>query len=317
MSSEVLDAGERLRRLLAVLAYLARVGEARIDELSRRFDIDPAVLVSELELAACCGLPPYTPDQLLELVVDGETVRAYGLDALRQPPRLTPDEGFALAASARALLAVPGAESDGPLARALRKLEAVLGDDRVHIELDQPAHLRELRRAAAECEVIEIDYLGAKRGDETTREVEPYSVVARDGRFYLDGFCRLANDWRRFRVDRIAAVRPTGEHGVPKVAPPELGGVRSFAGGPSATSVRLAVPATDRIALERFAIAPIENLSDGRVVLTIEIGDPDFLGRLLLRLGNDVEVLEPESLRAVASEVAKRAHARYVPVASP
>src|SRR6202034_2876874 len=97
--SEPVEAGDRLLRLLALLAHLAQVGEASIAELASRFGMGEARLVAELELAACCGLPPYTPDQLLELVIDDGVVHAYGLEALRRPPKLTPDEGFALAAS--------------------------------------------------------------------------------------------------------------------------------------------------------------------------------------------------------------------------
>ncbi|MGB9111660.1 MAG: hypothetical protein WCF24_02915, partial [Acidimicrobiales bacterium] len=71
-SIDVLDAGTRLRRLLGVLAYLSEVGEAELTDLAKRFSVDEHTLITELELAACCGLPPYTPDALLELIVDGE-----------------------------------------------------------------------------------------------------------------------------------------------------------------------------------------------------------------------------------------------------
>ena len=59
--AQVPPASARLRRLLAVVAWLAQVGEATIDEVSERFSIPPDEVVRELELAACCGVPPYTP----------------------------------------------------------------------------------------------------------------------------------------------------------------------------------------------------------------------------------------------------------------
>ncbi len=207
-SSSNLDAGARLRRLLAVLAYLARVGEAPIAELAERFAITPAALVVELELAACCGLPPYTPDQLLELVVDEGSVRAFHLSALERPPRLTAEEGFAVAAAARALLAVRGAEADGPLASALSKLERALGASQIEVELERPELLEPLRQAAASGEMLDITYL-SRAGCERERRVEPYAVVVRDGRWYLDAWCHLAGDWRRFLVERVA--RPASD----------------------------------------------------------------------------------------------------------
>ena len=64
------DAGSRLLRLLAVLTWLARQGRAPVSELSERFGLEPDELIADLELAACCGLPPYSPDQLMEIIVD-------------------------------------------------------------------------------------------------------------------------------------------------------------------------------------------------------------------------------------------------------
>ncbi len=122
-----IDTAGRLRRLLAILAWLAQVGEAPIDLVAEQFDLSPEALVTELEMAACCGVPPYSPDQLVEIVVNDTTVSTKVGTALARPRRLSPSEGFALAASARALLAVPGSDEDGALSRALGKLDRALG----------------------------------------------------------------------------------------------------------------------------------------------------------------------------------------------
>ena len=305
------DAGTRLRRLLSVLAYLARVGESSLGDLAARFGFDERSLVGELELAACCGLPPYTPDTLLELIVDDDRVIAYGLNALRRPPRLTPDEGFALAASARAMLALEGVEARSPLASALDKLGLALGLERVSVELDVPEHLAELREAAATGEAVEIDYLGTKRGDETTRRVEPYAVVAREGRFYLDAFCGLAGDWRRFQVARITRVRRLGEPVAPRSLPVEFAGTRAFVGGAGTRTAHVAIDESRFALVDRLVAAPPSRLPDGRVVAPIEVAGEYFLGCLLLRLGPSAEVIDPPELRDAAAAVARRALARY------
>lgn len=309
--SDVADAGTRLRRLFAVLTYLTGVGESSIADLAARFGFDERSLVGELELAACCGLPPYTPDALLELIVDDDRVIAYGLDALRRPARFTPDEGFAVAASARAMLALEGVEAHGPLARALDKLERVLGLEPVSVELETPDHLEELREAAAIGEAVEIDYLGAKRGDETTRRVEPYAVVAREGRFYLDAFCALAGDWRRFQVARITGVRRLGQAVTPRSLPPELGGTRAFVGGAGACTAQVVFDPSRYVMVDRLVAAPPTRLPDGRDVAAIEVADEYFLGCLLLRLGPSAEVVDPPELANAAAQVARKALGRY------
>src|ERR1700683_2650486 len=120
------DAGHRLHRLLAVLTWLARRGRAPVAELAERFGLSSDELIADLELAACCGLPPYTPDQLMEIMVDEEEVVANLGAELARPRRLTAAEGFALAAAARAIEAVPGADPEGSLARGVGQLETVL-----------------------------------------------------------------------------------------------------------------------------------------------------------------------------------------------
>ena len=125
-SSGSAGAGERLRRLLAVLTELARRGHAPIAELALHFGTSPADLVADLELAACCGRPPYTPDQLMEIIVDEDEVTANLGPELSRSRRLSPGEGFALAAAARTILAVPGADPAGTLASAVAKLDTAL-----------------------------------------------------------------------------------------------------------------------------------------------------------------------------------------------
>lgn len=305
------EGSERLIRLLALLAYLAEVGDASLEDLSLRFGIDERSLVRQLELAACCGLPPYTPDELLELVIDDGRVYAFGLEALRRPPRLTPDEGFALAASARALLSVRGEDSGGPLATALSKLEAALGASRVGVEIDTSEHLETLRRATEDREIVEIDYLGAAKGEPTTRRIEPFRVTALEGTFYVDAFCLLANDWRRFHLQRILRVSPTGVTFTPIEPPEEFQTSHAFVGGPRVKLAEVALSFERAELVERFAAGAPTPLADGRLIVRIEVGDPEWFGRLLLRLGPDAEVLSPPELRDAAAQVARRALKRY------
>ncbi len=200
-----LDTAGRLRRLLAILAWLAQVGEAPIDEVAARFDLSPQALVTELEMAACCGVPPYTPDQLMEIVVTESTVSTWAGTALARPRRLSPPEGFALAASARALLAVPGSDESGALSRALAKLDRALGGEEIAVELGAPALLPMVRTALAEGRRLAISYYSASTDRVTDREISPRRVFASDGHWYVDAYCGTARDERRFRVDRIGA----------------------------------------------------------------------------------------------------------------
>src|SRR5580692_8989511 len=268
-----IDAGQRLHRLLAVLTWLARQGRAPVAELADRFGIGPDELIADLELAACCGLPPYTPDQLMEIVVDDEEVVANLGPELARPRRLTAAEGFALATAARAIEAVPGADPDGSLARGLDKLEAVLGDrDRLRIDLGEPPHLAELRRAVETNAQIELGYYSVSSDEETLRVVDPVAVVTLDGRWYLDGYCHRADGMRRFRVDRVLSVGLTGKTVGQRGTTTTSGDVvAAFVPGPDAVVARVAVDDAGRWLTDAVPTLGLEPLSDGRTVVRLAV----------------------------------------------
>jgi predicted DNA-binding transcriptional regulator YafY len=318
MSGGNLGAGHRLRRLLAVLAWLARRGRAPLDELATRFGITPHELVADLELAACCGLPPYTPDQLMEVVVDEEEVVAHLGAELARPRRCSAAEGFALAASARAILAVPGADHDGALAGALAKLEAALGGrGRVEVELDEPRHLALVRRALDEGQELEVEYLGAGRDSPTTRRVDPVMLAFSEGAWYLDGYCHNALGMRRFRVDRILEARTTGR-----------GSARHEQVGPSPAEGPVLVPGADALVAElevdaggvwvaeAFPVLDTEPGPDGGLLVRVGVVNPDWFAGVLVQLGPHVRAVRPAELADAGRALADAILDRYRPGAA-
>jgi len=310
--TSVTNTAGRLRRLLAVLTWLAQVGEAPIDEVAARFGLKPATLVAELEMAACCGLPPYTPDQLMDILVTDTTVSAQLGDLLTRPRRLTAAEGFTLAASARALLAVPGSDADGVLAQAVAKLDRVLAARSLVVELDAPEMLEPVRRAVAEGHQLVIGYYSASRDQLTHRRIDPVDVVALEGHWYVDAYCHEASDERRFRVDRIQEVevgppsehrtRTTGAHPAPFLASPE------------SRTVRLSLePSAAWIADTVAGAGPAEAVGD-RIEVDLTVASDVWLVGLLLRLGPTVRLVdrhEAAETGPLVADVATRILQRY------
>jgi proteasome accessory factor C len=336
--SPALDTALRLRRLLAVLAWLAQVGEAPIDQTAARFALTPEALVTELEMAACCGVPPYTPDQLMEIVVTDTTVSTRVGTALARPRRLSPSEGFALAASARALLAVSGSDETGALSTALAKLDRALGGEQVRVELDAPTQLPLVRDAVGAGTRLAISYYSASTDRVSEREIAPIRVFAAEGHWYVDAYCSSAGDLRRFRVDRINAAEPIGpgdggergvganedgdrsagseaevaagtpDDGAAREAPPDL---EPYVPGPDSRRVRISLdPATAWLAESIPGVGPAETV-DGQPEIEVFVGGDAWLERLLLRLGPGARVVEPPEYRNLGAEAAARVLQRY------
>ena len=310
-----LGTADRLRRLLAILAWLAQEGEAPIDEVAARFDLRPDALVTELEMAACCGVPPYTPDQLMEIVVTDTTVSTRMGVALARPRRLSPAEGLALATSARALLAVPGSDESGALSRALAKLDRTLGALEVDVELDAPPLLALVRTAVDSHRSLAITYYSASTDKVSERRITPIRLFSSEGHWYADAWCDTADGVRRFRVDRINAGEvvddgPSGSDGDGGAvdASSELD---PFVPGPDTHRVRLSLdPASAWLVESVPASGPPEPVGD-RVEVEVYVGGDAWLERLLLRLGPDARVIGPAEYQGLAAAAATRVLRRY------
>jgi proteasome accessory factor C len=306
----VVDHGVRLRRLLAIIPWVAERGTVTFAEIADRFGLHVDEVENELLLAACCGLPPYSPDQLIDFMIDEDTVTANVPDYFRRPPRLSAADGFALLAAGRALLAVPGSDPEGPLGRALNKLGDALGvGDELAVELDAASELPALRAASDAHETVEIDYYSASRDEQTTRDIDPLLVFADAGHWYVAAYCHRADAVLTFRVDRVSAVRPTGQTFKPRAFPrPEPGVYRP---GPDTPVVTLELPARARWVTETYTVGNVQEMSNGRFRCDIAVSGDAFLARLLLRAGPTAKVVAPKELRAASKDAAAKVLARY------
>ncbi|MEL7209087.1 MAG: WYL domain-containing protein, partial [Actinomycetota bacterium] len=237
------SASDRLRRLLAMIPWLAAHPGATLDEICSRFEIEVGELRADLEVVWMVGLPPYTPDQLIDVVIEDDRVWLHLGDFFASPLRLTPDQAFALVAAGATLATTPGHDPDGPLGRGLAKLAASLGvaaetSMDIHLGDAEPDDVAMLRSAAAEHRRLEIDYYSFGRDERTTREVDPLRVLADQGQWYLSAWCHRAEGERLFRVDRIAAIRPTEVTFDPPAREPGEG--YAFDAAPATVRLRLA-----------------------------------------------------------------------------
>jgi len=163
-------AEESLRRLLALVPWVAGRDGPRITEVCDRFGCTEAELMDDLELLFMCGLYPFTPDTLIEVTIEEGRVWIRYANFFARPLRLTPAEGLFLLAAGTTLMSVPGTDPDGPLGRGLAKLASALGvdgDEAVGVQLGHapPEILAALQRAAAQHNQVEIDYYSYGRDE--------------------------------------------------------------------------------------------------------------------------------------------------------
>jgi proteasome accessory factor C len=282
------NAEDRLRRLLALIPWVAAHDGPTVEEVCARFGLTEGELVTDLSMLPLCGLHPYTPDMLIEADIDEGRVWVRYAEYFSRPLRMTPAEALVLLAAGRTVLATPGADPDGPLARGLAKLAAALGVDTgadpVAIALARvPAAVVDaVQEALAGQRRLALRYYSFGRDTWTDREVDPYRLYSARGEWYLAAYCHEARDERLFRLDRVERATVLDETFEPPATPP---GLTVYTPGVDDPRVELLLEPAGRWVLSQYPVESVEELAGGRARVRLAVAGAAWLERLLLVLG--------------------------------
>jgi predicted DNA-binding transcriptional regulator YafY len=154
---------------------------------------------------------------------------------------------------------------------------------------------------------LRIDYT-RRDGTESTRELDPFGLVARRGRWYVPARDRASGELRTFRADRIARAEVGGP-----AAPPEPGFdpaahvVRMLTRLPLAWEVEVLLDAPVHEIAARLPATLAELAADGDGTrLSMRADSLEWVAGVLAGLGADFRVVRPDELREQLARLASR-----------
>ena len=286
-------ARDRLVRLLGLIAYLEAHGSTPFAVLAQHFSVPASRIERDLWTLTTSGVPPYLPDECIELDFDdldegiATLVESQGLSQVRLSGR----EAVALIGALATLIgagAAPAGAED-----VLDRIRAAYGSDEPVRVLDAPGAdggVREALEAAIGAgTAVRLEYVDAQ-DRRTSRVIEPHRLVAIDGAAYVECFCLKADDHRTLRLDRIESVEradvlathpPADDHG--------------FSLAPRFTATVVARRAA-RWAFED--LADVDIADEGEAVrVTFGVADADWAAGRLLTIATQLVSVEPAELR--------------------
>jgi proteasome accessory factor C len=309
---------EQLPRLLALVPYLVKRPGVPFATAAADFGITEDRLRKDLNLLWLCGLPGHYPGDLIEIEFEGDTITLSDPQGVDRPLRLTVDEALAIIVALRTLAETPGLTDPEPVTRALAKVEAAAGTaagaaDLVEVALEGEGTVLPVVRAALERKkALRLLYWTAGRGETTDRVVDPVRLVVVEGQSYLEAWCRRAEGMRVFHLGRVQDATVLDEDAAP---PPDVPS-RDLSQGlfqPSAedTVVTLSLEPAAAWVADFYPCDAVEDLGDGRQVVTLRTRGTAWVRRLALSLGSNGRVLSPGSLADQVREDARTALAAY------
>ena len=286
----------RISRILALIPYVLDRSTVDVEDVMERFGYTREQLTRDLNTIFVCGLPGYGPGDLMEAYMDEDEVVIDAADFFAKAPRLTPTEALGLLAAG--LTVMGSGEASPELNSAVRKLtKAVMPEAEKTLTvdvLDETKNLGVLREAAANQNVVHIEYRSVAKEEMTERDIEPWSVFATLGRWYVVGHCRLVDAQRTFRIDRIRQLEVLDEIFERPPAVPEPGVGYAPSEGDIECVIDLNPPA--RWVLEYYPVEVVRD-SGGQVRIKFYSPDTEVPARLLLRLGTDATLVAGDEVR--------------------
>jgi proteasome accessory factor C len=316
------DVSQRLRRLLFIVPYVAKHPEGvTVEQLAKLVGEEQGELLADLDLLSQVGPPDGDPGEYLLVSVEEGRVFVDLAHRLTRPLRLTPAEGCSLLLGIRALRESGIAPFDAAMQSAEKKLLTALGRDAREAEslatstvVAEPdaavaTHLRTLVTAARQRQRLEIDYVSASRHQAERRPIDPYGIVHHAGEWYVVGFCHKRGDVRTFRIDRIAALRPTGER-FERPTDFDLEAYRReqlYVPSADAVTVRVQL---DPIAVTRIGatwpVGEVTMQDDGSADILIDCEGFEWVTGWVLGLGRHAWIVGPDEARKAMRERTQR-----------
>ena len=286
---------ERTSRLLDLVPYINTHQGISLVDLAEVFEVSTNQMISDLTTLWMCGLPGYTPLELMDLDFESGYVTISNAPTLARPRSITHEEGVALVLGLDVL-------RSGISTERTDLIEAIVSlSQRIARLVNLPSALsassdisREIatsvKEAIAHRSGLQISYHSLYKDEISARVVLPLEMLESQGFLYLHAYCFTALDFRHFRIDRIQSAT-SAEIEKPSTMQPVYPEKIGFA-------VKVVRPTRD--VAERFQES---NLEAGTVFEGSSFSQ-HWIARSVLASGGAIELLSPAGIR---SELAKRA----------
>lgn len=313
-------AGANLVLFLSLVPYVMDHGEVTVAEAAEQFDRSEDDIRRAVELIACAGIPgdssAYLHTDLFDIDWDAferdDVIRFEHTIAIDREPRLSNRELAALIAGLQYVAAHPSYGGRDDINALLAKLRGSADQHAEAMVISNAGagdYQTEIAGAISHKKQLHFDYVN-RSGEREERTVDPVALEARDGTWYLRGWCHTRHALRMFRLDRMTDATTLDSEAA---SHPDLDSVDSWdVFTPSDTDLLVTV------ALEPHVLPVVAEYLDrsrppteqgGRLIVEIPFAHTASLIRFVAAHAGLVEVLNPPSARSVVAQWAQQAKA--------
>jgi predicted DNA-binding transcriptional regulator YafY len=315
----------RIDRLTGMILLLQSHRVITAERVADHFEISVRTVYRDLVALGEAGVPI-----VAEAGVGYSLMRGYHMP----PVMFTEDEAAALFVSGEVTEQVADDSLRAALRSALLKVRSVLPKERhdflnrlqpavgvwlrphAEEETGRPDCLMPLQQAVVRKRCAVLHYNAGARGEVTTRQVEPLGLMYYARHWHLIAYCRMREDFRDFRLDRISRWEVTtdtfeGHEGF---------SVKEFLADAitrhelTPVLARFSPQVMERVKREmRCASMVPSRVREGWTEVEILVPCLDWLSGWLMGFGAEAEAIDPPDLRGRLHRMAVELAAQYAP----
>lgn len=204
---------KRLSRLIAILTILQMKRLLTASELAKKFSVSIRTIYRDMKALEQAGVPILTEDGKGYALMEGYRI---------PPVMFTETEAYALITAEQLIKKNADASLVKEYTEAISKIKSILRNnakDKANLLSNRIAsgqntnsnrtsnNLSILQLALTNFNLVKIIYYSPDIEKMTERVIEPFAVYTSQENWLLIAFCRLRNDYRAFRLDRIESLQ--------------------------------------------------------------------------------------------------------------
>jgi proteasome accessory factor C len=288
------SAVDRVTRVLDLVPFILENPGIEITALAKKFSVSEKQVLADLELIFMCGLPGYTPYELIDLAFEDGVVTVIDPQVLDKPRVFNEVEAVVLNLG---LSIIKNAVNDPIQVKSIEDLQKKIGAKfssiaEISFSTSKPAFYDLVSDAISRNEGLNLRYNSISRDEVSDRVVIPKRVYLAQGNFYFIAIDTKSNQERHYRMDLIlnCEILNSVSGNNPSIADVE-------------ESFEFKLRTTNKYLTERYSDLFTGVSQKGDVYQAVgRMSNSQWLKRLVLSNAPDLQLIEPVFLKKEIGE---------------
>lgn len=299
------NAAQRALRTMDLIPYILENPGITTTELAGKFNTTQKQIEKDLQLIFLCGLPGYTPYELIDLTFEDGIVSVIEPQVLNKPRKFSSSEMVVIKLGLEILR-----EINADDVRKLTKIDKIL--NKINSGADQNSFLladqfnstlfySQISLAISQKRILNIEYKSLAKDNLSKRKILPGRISMSNGNLYLSAYDIELQSDRVFKMELISSC-DTGE--IFKENP--------IPSNESDHVIELRVDEKLTNFIERnTSIIIAQQKVTGGLQVTLKVSNLEWLARSIVSFAPDIVVISPASLSEMVNQRVRDLLATY------